>query len=326
MKAIEISQVTKSYKVLSTKQGVWGRIKGVWSPEGREVKAVDNLSFDVEQGEILGFIGPNGAGKSTTIKMLCGILTPTSGKISVLGIDSVRDRRKLAFRIGTVFGQRSQLWIHLPPLESFRILAEVYEVPGATAKRRIDELIQVFDLAQIASTPVRKLSLGQRIRCEMAASLIHSPSILFLDEPTIGLDAVVRNNIRDFVKRMNEQEGTTVILTSHDLADIERLSTSVIIINGGRKVYQGSVSDLNAAGLGRKIVSIKTDAQVNLASAGVKVLKQDRYQVTFEADTRVRKIESILSEILSTTELTDITIADPPLEELIVSIYNRSTS
>lgn len=220
---ISVKNLTKVFRTKTKEQGLKGSFKSLYKPTYKQITAVDNINLDVYKGEMLAFLGPNGAGKSTTIKMMTGILFPTSGEMSILGYDPRKDRKKLSFRIGTVFGQKSQLWFHLPPADSFRLLGAIYEVDDDILKKRLNELVDIFEINEFFDIPIRKLSLGQRIRCEIAASLIHKPEILFLDEPTIGLDVVVKQKIRELIKRLNKEDDTTIFLTSHDMGDVEKL-------------------------------------------------------------------------------------------------------
>jgi ABC-2 type transport system ATP-binding protein len=233
MYAIETTQLNKTYRTKVKAEGLAASFRALLRPQWKDVPAVRDLTLRVEPGEIVAFIGPNGAGKSTFIKMLCGILHPSSGGLRVLGLNPARQRRKLAMRIGTVFGQKSQLWLHLPAADSFTLLAAIYEIDEARCKQRLAELTELFELAPFLHTPVRKLSLGQRIRCEVAASLLHDPEILFLDEPTIGLDVVVKQALRELILKRNRERGTTVLLTSHDPADIEQLCRRAVVIDQG---------------------------------------------------------------------------------------------
>lgn len=244
MEAITVRNLSKTFRVRKKEKGFKGSIRAIVRPKISQVCAVKDISFTVEEGEMLAFIGPNGAGKSTTIKMMTGILYPDDGEIRVLGFDPVKKRKQLAFNIGTVFGQKEQLWTHLTPYDNFRFFGAIYDMNDEAVEERVNELIRVFDLEGIINTPVRNLSLGQRIKCEIAASLIHSPKILFLDEPTIGLDPVVKENIRQLIKQMNEELGTTIFLTSHDIGDIEKLCRRIIIINDGRLVLDSSMEEL----------------------------------------------------------------------------------
>ena len=219
MATIEVKKLSKTFKVKLKEKGLKGSLKSMIKPKYKTIKAVKDISFEVEKGEIIAFIGPNGAGKSTTIKMLSGILYPNSGSIKVLDIDPKEDRKKLAYQIGTVFGQKEQLWTHLTPYDNFKFFGAIYDIPESRVEKKIEELKMLFELDEFINTPVRNLSLGQRIRCEIVASLIHEPKILFLDEPTIGLDPVVKENIRALIKRMNKEYKTTIFLTSHDVMD-----------------------------------------------------------------------------------------------------------
>ncbi|MDR1263691.1 MAG: ATP-binding cassette domain-containing protein [Oscillospiraceae bacterium] len=247
MPVIETSELSKTYLAKVKGEGLGASVRALFSPQWKQVDAVRGVSLAVEPGEIVAFIGPNGAGKSTFIKMLCGILHPSGGGLSVLGMSPMKDRRRLAMRIGTVFGQKSQLWLHLPPLDSFTLLAAIYEIGDAERKRRVAELTEIFELGEFIQTPVRKLSLGQRIRCEVAASLLHDPELLFLDEPTIGLDVVVKQAIRALILRRNRERGTTVFLTSHDPADIENLCRRAVVIDHGSLIMDCAVDQLKAA-------------------------------------------------------------------------------
>src|SRR5512144_32088 len=223
MPAIEVTNLQKIFQTKRKTAGLRGSVRALFKPDYSSVEAVRRLSFQMDAGELLGFIGPNGAGKSTTIKILTGILHPTSGDAKVLGFVPWKDRQKLAFHIGTVFGQRPQLWYHLPAIDTFTLFGKIFEMDDRDTQRRIDQLAEAFEIRDLLETPVRKLSLGQRMRCEVAASLLHRPKLLLLDEPSIGLDVVAKQNIRDMIKRMNEAEGVGVVLTSHDAGDIEAL-------------------------------------------------------------------------------------------------------
>ncbi|MBK9711804.1 MAG: ATP-binding cassette domain-containing protein [Kouleothrix sp.] len=293
--------------------------------ERREVVAVDGISLSIPAGQAVAFIGPNGAGKSTTIKMLTGILHPTAGDAQVLGLTPWRERRRLAHQIGAVFGQRSQLWYHLPPRDTFDLLARIYSLDRDAYRRRRDVLIERFDLAPFLETPVRKLSLGQRMRAEVAASLLHAPRVLFLDEPTIGLDVIARQELRDLIREWNRDEGVTVFLTSHDAGDIERVARRVIVINHGRVVLDDKVSTLRRQYLGSKVLSVKfhqPPAPIELP--GVTVLKASEYALKLEVDTSVTPIERVMVEVLRAAPVADIAIEDPPLEEVIAHIYGQA--
>ena len=244
MNVIEAENLSKTFRVKQKEKGMKGSIRAIFKPRTEEIKAVSGISFAVEEGEVLAFIGPNGAGKSTTIKMLTGILYPDGGRVKVLGIDPTKKRKQLAYQIGTVFGQKEQLWTHLTPYDNFQFFGAIYDIPDGEIEKRIGELTKAFELSTFINTPVRNLSLGQRIRCEIAASLIHRPKVLFLDEPTIGLDPVVKENIRFLIRQMNREFHTTIFLTSHDVGDIEKLCRRVIIVNSGQIVLDDSMEHL----------------------------------------------------------------------------------
>ncbi len=328
MNAIKISGLNKSFKNKVRGEGFRQSVKSVFHPQYQKVDAVKDISFDVNQGEIMAFIGPNGAGKSTTIKMLTGILHPSSGKATVLGFDPVRDRRKLAMHIGTVFGQKSQLWFHLPPSDSFRLLADIYEVPDSEYKKRLSYLVEVFEIENLLKTPVRKLSLGQRVRCEIAASLLHEPKILFLDEPTIGLDVVVKQKIRDLILEINQKHNTTIFLTSHDAGDIEKICKRAMIIDHGQVVLDESIKKLKYDYLGRKIVAARFNEERDVSNIeaikGVEVIKKTPYAVSLHVDTALSPIGDVVSHLSEGGGVADITIEDPPMEEIITEIFKKT--
>ena len=288
----------------------------------REVVAVAGISLEIPEGQSVAFIGPNGAGKSTTIKMLTGILHPTSGRAQVLGLTPWKQRSKLAFGIGAVFGQRSQLWYHLPPRDTFELLGRIYELDHREFIKRRDMLVSRFAIGSFLHTPVRKLSLGQRMRAEIAASLLHHPKVLFLDEPTIGLDVVARQELRDLIRQWNREEGLTVFLTSHDAGDIESVARRVIIINHGKVMLDDKVSTMRRQYLGTKLLSVKFHEHFSqICLAGVRVLKSNGYAVKLEVDSQVVPIEQVVSAVLKAGPVADINIEDPPLEDVIAHIY-----
>ncbi len=314
--AVELEELCKNF-ALSVPKGFLRR-------ERREVLAVDSISLKVLEGQSVAFIGLNGAGKSTTIKMLTGILHPSSGRAIVLGKVPWLERGKLAFEIGAVFGQRSQLWLHLPPNDTFELLARIYNIPKPEFKKRRDELVQRFKLETFLEIPVRKLSLGQRMRAEVAASLLHHPKVLFLDEPTIGLDVIARQELRDLVREWNVTQGLTVFLTSHDAGDIEHVCKRVIVINHGQIVLDDKVSAMRRAYIGSKILEVKfSTPPQNLEMHGVSILKRTEYALKLEVDTRIAPIESVMTAVLQLAPVADISIEDPPLEEVIAHIYGQ---
>ena len=321
MNAIEVKKLTKNFKIKEKEKGLKGSIKSLIKPKYKTVNAVREINFEVEKGEILAFIGPNGAGKSTTIKMLTGILYPTSGEVDVLGINPSKNRKKLAHRIGTVFGQKEQLWTHLTPYDNFKFFGAIYDLSDGVIEKRIEELKVMFELDEIMNRPVRNLSLGQRIRCEIAASLIHKPDILFLDEPTIGLDPVVKENIRTLIKRMNKEYKTTIFLTSHDVGDIEKLCKRVIIVNHGKIILDDTMQNLKYNYLNKKIIEVKMKEKVNVKDEeGIKVLKSKDFNIKIEVDSSKKNVADVI-KLLDPDKIIDINISNVPLEDIITKIY-----
>lgn len=312
--AVSVNQLVKNF-VLKKRDGL------SWS--STQVKAVDGITLDIPKGQSVAFIGPNGAGKSTTIKMLTGILHPTSGDATVLGCVPWKERTRLARRIGVVFGQRSQLWYHLPPRDTFELLSKIYEIKRDVFETRRDMLIERFQLGEFLDTPVRKLSLGQRMRAEVACSLLHGPEVIFLDEPTIGLDVIARQELRDLIREWNQENGVTVFLTSHDAGDIQHVAKRVIVINHGRVVLDDRVSRVRRQYLREKVLSVKyADTPESITLEGVKTLKESGHAFKFEVDTLAVSIERVMTEIMRIGTVVDITIEDPPLEEIIAHIYS----
>jgi ABC-2 type transport system ATP-binding protein len=291
---------------------------------GAPVEAVAGISFAVEAGERLAYIGPNGAGKSTSIKMLTGILHPTSGDAAVLGIVPWKKRRDLAARIGTLFGQRSQLWYQLTPRQTFGLLGRIYRIPADEERRRLARLGELLDATQLFDQPVRGLSLGQRMRCELVASMLHAPEVLFLDEPTIGLDLVAKARFRDLIVRINEEQGTTILLTSHDVSDIEQVARRVIVINHGRLIYDDRVSVMRRALLGTKVLDVRFEQPpASVEVDGARLVKLSGAGAKLVVDTGQRPIRSVLDDLLDRYDVVDISVADPPLEEIVSHIYAR---
>ena len=318
---IEIKKLSKTFKIKEKEKGFKGSIKSIFKPKYKIKKAVNGIDLTVKKGEIIAFIGPNGAGKSTTIKMLTGILMPTKGSALVSGIDPAKQRKKLAYKIGTVFGQKEQLWTHLTPYDNFKFFGAIYDLKDYEIEKRIKELNDTLELDEFINTPVRNLSLGQRIRCEIAASLIHKPEILFLDEPTIGLDPVVKENIRVLIKRMNKEFGTTIFLTSHDVGDIEKLCKRVVIINDGKVVLDDSMENLKYHYLNKKIIEVKMKEKVNLTDEeGITVLKDKGYSLKLSIDIAKKSVADVI-KMLNTDKIIDINISNEPLENIIANIY-----
>jgi ABC-2 type transport system ATP-binding protein len=324
MSIISVDSLRKEFTLKLKEPGLGGSIRSLFRPNYRSVEAVRGVSFQVEGGEPLAFIGPNGAGKSTTIKMLTGILHPSGGDARIMGFTPWRQRQQLAMHIGTVFGQKSQLWFHLPPQDSFDLLAKIYEVPYREYRSRLAKLVEIFELQELLKSPVRKLSLGQRMRCEIAACLLHKPKILFLDEPTIGLDVVARNKIRQLIAQLNSLEGITVFLTSHDTGDIEKICKRVMVINHGEVILDTSVAELKRHYLKTKVISARLGQPIDeFQLPGVRFLKHREHGVKIQVDTTLTPVEAVISQLMARASLPDINIADPPLEEVIQSIYQK---
>jgi len=287
----------------------------------REIEAVRALTLDVAPGERLAYIGPNGAGKSTSIKILTGILHPTSGEARVLGIVPWEERQRLAQRIGTLFGQRSLLWLELAPRQSYRMLAAIYGLDRAAERRRVDELGELLGATDLMDQPVRNLSLGQRMRCELAACLLHDPEILFLDEPTIGLDLVAKQRFRELLVRLNEQKCTTIFLTSHDVADIEHVAQRAVVINHGEVIYDDEVVAMRRALLATKIVEVGLTAPIDVpVRDGVRLLEHTDQTMKLVVETARTDIRTVLDDLLGPS-VADISVVDPPLEQVIAEIY-----
>ena len=288
----------------------------------RVVEAVRDISLQVEAGERLAYIGPNGAGKSTSIKILTGILHASAGDVRVLGLVPWKERRQLARRIGTLFGQRSQLWFELTPHQSFRMLAAIHRIDKADAAARVAELAELLDAGDLFDEPVRTLSLGQRMRCELAACMLHRPDILFLDEPTIGLDLLAKQLFRDLLVRVNEERGTTIFLTSHDVADVEQVAQRVVVVNHGSVIYDDSVAAMCRTLLATKIIDVGLlNGADALALEGVTVLKHTANGAKLVVDTTAQSVRHVLDVVLEVWPVSDISVVDPPLEDVIAEIY-----
>lgn len=321
MSFIEVKQISKTFKVAKKKSGLKEAIKSFFHREYTYIPAVKDVSFSIEAGEIVGYIGPNGAGKSTTIKILSGILTPDSGSCIVDGMVPFVDRKKYVKNIGVVFGQRSQLWWDIPAEDTFMLLKDIYEIPDEEFNTTKNDLIEKLNLKDIINIPVRQLSLGQRMRCEIAASLLHNPKILFLDEPTIGLDAISKQLVRDFIKRLNKEKHTTIILTSHDMSDITSLAKRIILIGKGEVLYDGSFNKLKNIYETNKYIFIKTKDKLNIRKKGIKIISKLNDVYNLEIDTRFTNISEVLNIISKKVEVEDIEIENESVDSLIVKLY-----
>lgn len=324
--AIKIDKLSKAFTSRRTYPGVFGAIRGLFSGGSHQLLAIKELSFEIMTAERVAFIGPNGAGKSTTIKMLTGILYPTSGDITVLGLTPWKDRHALGYKIGTVFGQRTQLWYHLPPSDTFNLLSKIYEIEPAAYKNRLHDLVSLFDIGDILETPVRQLSLGERMRCEIIASLLHKPKILFLDEPTIGLDINAKLMIRGLLNTLSKDHGTTLFLTSHDTADIEQVCDRVIVLDKGAVITDSPLKELKKMYMKKKILTLITEEEtLSLLLPGMKILENARHHFTCEIDVEITPIDRVIQESLKLTNLKDITIEDPSMEEVIRLLYKKTS-
>ncbi|MFD4966361.1 ATP-binding cassette domain-containing protein, partial [Streptomyces sp. NPDC058417] len=307
---IEVDGVEKVFDVR--------RRAGLLKWERRQVRAVDGLSFRVARGEMVGYIGPNGAGKSTTIKMLTGILTPSGGRLRVAGIDPARERTRLAHRIGVVFGQRTTLWWDLPLIDSYRLAHRMYRVPDARYRENLDRLVELLDLGALLDVPVRQLSLGQRMRGDIAAALLHDPEILYLDEPTIGLDVVSKARVREFLGELNAERGTTVLLTTHDLQDIERLCSRVMVIDHGRMMYDGSLTGLHERGAGERTLVVDLERELPPVEVGgaARVVRVEgpRQWLAFPAS---ESAAPLVARIAAGYPLVDLSVREPDIETVI---------
>ncbi len=326
-KIIEVKNLNKEFLSKIKLSGFRNSLKALFKPDYQTMKAVDSISFSVAKGEKIAFIGPNGAGKSTTIKMLTGILYPSSGEIEVDNLVPWHDRKKLAFKIGTVFGQKPQLWYHLPAMDTFYLFGKIYELDQAKFQKRLEFLIDKFQVREFVNQPVRKLSLGQRMRCEMIASLIHQPKILFLDEPTIGLDVVAKQQLREVLNLMNKEENTTIFITSHDAGDLEKIADRVIVIDRGKVIFDGTVKSFKEKYAWYKLIDLQladNHINTNLNLKGVKILSKEKLNLKLEVDIKKISVKEVIDKLLNIYQIADITIAEMPMEEIIANIYEKN--
>jgi ABC-2 type transport system ATP-binding protein len=323
---IAVNHLKKYFKVYKKEPGLWGSIQSLWHREYEEVKAVDDVSFEIEQGEIIGFIGQNGAGKTTTLKVLSGLLYPTSGEVSVLGYNPWDRKPEFQKQFALVMGQKNQLWWDLPPIETFSLNKAIYEIPDTQYKKTLDKLVELLDVSEILKVQVRKLSLGQRMKCELIAALLHNPKVLFLDEPTIGLDVVMQKVLRDFIKEYNHEFKATVILTSHYMEDVKELCKRAIIIDHGHKIFDGRLQDIIDKYARNKILSLvvaDTVTKSQLEKFGeLKEFESPKATLLVPRE----KATAVAGKLLTSLSVHDINIEEPPIEAIIREVFQTKAS
>lgn len=324
MPIISVRNLNKTFKVQQKTPGMWGTLKSLVARKYNLVPAVKDVSFDIEAGELVGFIGPNGAGKTTTLKMLSGLLYPTSGQVDVLGFTPFDRKREFLKQISLVMGQKNQLWWDLPAVDTFLLNKEIYEIPDQQYKKTVDALVELLDVGDVLETQVRKLSLGQRMKMELIAALLHTPRVLFLDEPTIGLDVVMQANMRDFIKEYNQQSGSTIILTSHYMDDVKELCRRVVIIDHGSIMYDGKLADIVAKFAPHKYISVQLEKEVSRSSLEkvAPVLSYDFPTCVFRVDRA--KASKTAGKILDKLSVVDLNIEEPKIEDIIRDVFQSN--
>ena len=323
MKVIEVENLRKVFQVSQKDPGIVGSLKALFRPRQRKIVAVDGITFDVEPGEIVGYIGVNGAGKSTTIKMLTGILVPSSGAVRVFGRDPHKERVANAADIGVVFGQRTQLWWDLALIESLNLIGKIYQVPSDRFSQLLERFSGTLELGDLLSVPIRNMSLGQKMRAELAATLIHEPRVVYLDEPTIGLDLIVKERIREFIREQNRENGTTVILTTHDLGDIEELCRRVIIIDSGKLLYDGPIQAIKERFGKYRTITFETahPCEVPELPAGVELVEHDEYRLILRFDRSLTTASRVTAAVMNQIEVADFSLSEPDLAHIVKQIY-----
>ena len=324
MPQIVVENLVKTFRIARRAPGLWGSVRGLLKRDVREIRALDEVSFTISRGELVGYIGPNGAGKSTTVKILSGILVPDSGRVSVMDQTPWLDRIEYVRRIGVVFGQRTQLWWDLPVIESFDLLRDIFRIPPDRYRKSRDELIEVLELQELLDTTVRQLSLGQRMRCDLAAALLHEPELLFLDEPTIGLDAMSKLAVREFVGRLNKQRGVTVILTTHDMDDIEALCRRVLVIGDGRILSDGTLTDLRSSVTRERwlTVDLAENVAINtISDPDARLIRQEGRRFCLAFDPQRVSAQQLIARIARNYPVHDLFVENPPIEAIVARIY-----
>lgn len=321
---VVMNEVTKVFKSTRRQPGMWGFLKSLVRPQVQEIRAVDQVSFTLQPGELVGYLGPNGAGKSTTIKMLTGLLVPSGGEVIANGFVPWRDRSRYVARIGAVFGQRTTLWWDLPVIESFELLQPMYRVPRERFKRNLEDFVDLLEMREFLHTPVRSLSLGQRMRADLCAALLHEPPLVFLDEPTIGLDVVARERIRQFILHIHQSRGVTVLLTTHDLSDIEKLCDRLMILDHGKLLFDGSLTDLNNRFESDWLLMVTFEQEYSDVSLpGLEPVRQDRLRAVYPFNHRRTSSTDLIQQLLQRYRIADLEVRRPPLEETIRRIYEE---
>lgn len=320
---IVLNGISKTFRVAKRNAGMREALRTLFQREYTEVHALRDVSFQIDDGEMVGYIGPNGAGKSSTIKIMSGILYPDSGECMVDGRIPWKDRREHASHIGVVFGQRSQLWWDVPVMDSMALLADIYQLPSATYRASLAELTELLDLSEILRTPTRQLSLGQRMRCEIAASLLHRPKVLFLDEPTIGLDASSKLAVRSFIRKINRERGTTVILTTHDMQDVEALTERILLIGEGRILLDGSLSALRDRASKNRTIRIRYNGGMLPILPGVTVEEPGENHAVLRVNTEIADVSKVIASLSESVSLNDLTVEGISAEELVVALYRE---
>lgn len=323
MSFISVKHIKKTFKVPIKTNGSFGTLKSFFNRKYNYINAIDDISFSIKKGEIVGYIGPNGAGKSTTIKILSGILVPDSGSVVIDKMTPWIDRKKYVSNIGVVFGSRSQLWWDIPAIDSFKLLKDIYKISNDEFEKNLNELIDLLNLKDIINIPVRQLSLGNRMKCEIAASLLHRPKILFLDEPTIGLDAVSKKMVRDFIKKINKQNKITIILTTHDMSDIEALAKRIILIGKGRLLYDGTLTNLKNNYDYLKMIKVISKEHIKLKKNYIVKQINKKDEMDFIIDTRKIELSSFIKIISSKVAIKDIDIISSNIDDIIVKLYEE---
>jgi ABC-2 type transport system ATP-binding protein len=320
---IELRGICKTYKVAKRSAGIGEAVKALFSRKYEYVQALCDVSFTIGDGETVGYIGPNGAGKSSTVKIMSGILTPDSGECEINGLVPWKQRRRHVVNIGVVFGQRSQLWWDVPVEDSFELIRDIYKVPDPIYKSNLAELTEKLGISEIIRTPARQLSLGQRMRCEVAASLLHDPKVLFLDEPTIGLDATSKIAVREFIRARSRERGTTVVLTTHDMQDIEALTERIILIGRGRILLDGTLEELKRRASHTKRITVEFDGAQPPAPEGAVLAESAPGRAVYAVDTAKTSVASVIAELSAATEVRDLSVVGASAEEMVVALYKE---